>query len=64
MNNYKFNKFSWCYDTVIKVTYKDTDNLVVIHDHVKILDKIDKHLENDVELKDAKLLIEKIKNKN
>lgn len=64
MKKYTFNNFSWCYDTVIKVKYNNANDLILVHDHEKILDKIDQNLEKNQEFKDANLLIEKIKNKN
>lgn len=63
MKQYKFNQFSWAYDPVIKVNYNNKNDLILVHDHEKILDKIDQNLEKNQEFKDANLLIEKIKNK-
>lgn len=64
MKKYTFNNFSWCYDTVIKVKYNNANDLILVYDHEKILNKIDENLEKDNEFQDAKSLIEKIKNKN
>lgn len=62
MKKYIFNNFSWNYDTVINVDYKNLNNLIIIHDHEKILDNIDKNLESSNNFQDALNVIDQIKN--
>lgn len=61
MKKYIFNNFSWNYDTVINVDYKNLNNLIIVHDHEKILDNIDKNLELTNNYQDALNVIDKIK---
>lgn len=62
MKKYIFNNFSWNYDPVINIDYKNLNNLIIVHDHEKILDNIDKNLELTNNYQDALNVIDKIKN--
>lgn len=62
MKKYIFNNFSWNYDTVINVNFKNLNDLIIIHDHEKILDNIDKNIESSNNFEDALNVIDKIKN--
>lgn len=54
--------FSWNYTLVINQPLTNYKNLIIIYDHEKILDNIDKNLESNNNFQDALNVINKIKN--
>ena len=55
-------KFLWNYTVNLTQPLTNYDNIIIIYDHNKILDKIDKEVESENNFENVKIILDKIKN--
>jgi hypothetical protein len=55
-------KFLWNYTISLNQPLPNYDNMIIIYDHNKILDKIDKEVECENNFENVKIILDKIKN--
>jgi hypothetical protein len=55
-------KFLWNYTVNLTQPLTNYDNNIIIYDHNKILDKIDKEVESENNFENVKIILDKIKN--